>query len=87
MVAKSRPDGRWGHADLAGNMYELLLDNYEAALPMSCADCVVLNQTPDRVIRGGSFISQATVLRTDQRSSKTPTSSNPNVGARCVHDL
>jgi formylglycine-generating enzyme required for sulfatase activity len=49
-------DGKWGHADLGGNVFEWTLDyfaNYTNSIP--CNDCVDLTPEEARVMRGGSF--------------------------------
>ena len=69
-------DGRWGHADLTGNITEWILDWYAAQYPNPCVNCT--NWTPDvelfhvlpsgiaeitrRVIRGGSFGRAAAIV-------------------------
>jgi formylglycine-generating enzyme len=55
--SKPTGNGRWGQADLAGNVSEWLLDYYSEEYEESCVDC--LNATPgtDRSERGGSYIS------------------------------
>jgi formylglycine-generating enzyme required for sulfatase activity len=50
-------DGRWGHADLFGNMREWALD-YFAAYPASCDDCAQTSKPADdqgRSTWGGDF--------------------------------
>src|SRR5690606_38087897 len=49
-------DGRWGQADLAGNMWEWSLDWY-AGYSAPCNDCANLTTASNRVFRGGSFSS------------------------------
>jgi len=68
-----RDSGRWGHADLAGNLVEWVLDAKawtdgagmrvpSASYDSPCNDCVALDDLEDnpdahRVIRGGAFFS------------------------------
>jgi formylglycine-generating enzyme required for sulfatase activity len=79
-------EGRWGHADLAGSVYEQVLDSFEPVVPATCVDCLVLTEVPERVARGGSFVSAAPTLETAHRMAKQPMYSNPNIGARCARD-
>jgi formylglycine-generating enzyme required for sulfatase activity len=52
--SKPAGNGRWGHADLAGNLMEWTLD-YFGSYPMPCADCANLVVDYCRAIRGGYF--------------------------------
>jgi formylglycine-generating enzyme required for sulfatase activity len=46
--------GRWGHLDLAGNVFEIVLD-LPGSLPVPCVDCVNQeSQDPSRLIQRGS---------------------------------
>jgi formylglycine-generating enzyme len=76
-------DGRWGQADLAGNLWEWVLDWY-AEYPDECIDCANIAATSPRVIRGGGFRSDAYAQRSSTRSGEAPALRFHNVGARCV---
>lgn len=52
--SKPAGNGRWGHADLAGNLMEWTLD-YFGNYPMPCVDCANLVVDDCRAIRGGYF--------------------------------
>jgi len=80
----TRGDGRWGHADLAGGVFEWTLDWYAPAYSTTCDDCA--NLTPDslRVVRGGSFLDDAPFLRAAKRGNLTPTDRTYVVGFRCA---
>jgi formylglycine-generating enzyme required for sulfatase activity len=54
-------DGKWGQADLAGNVYEWTLDADQYSNP--CTDCADLTTEGYRVLRGGSFENSASSLR------------------------
>ena len=56
-------DGKWGQADLGGNVWEWTLDSYDEAYPRPCDDCANLTVASPRVIRGGGFIDPASNLR------------------------
>jgi len=87
VVVGTKPagNGRWGQADLAGNVWEWLLDvldNY----PTPCIDCASLTSSisTDRVIRGGSFLDSVAAMRTALRLNNPPTTRVPVVGVRCA---
>lgn len=48
-------DGKWGHADLFGNVGEWTLDNFSDPLPTPCVDCAYLAPSPARIVRGRHF--------------------------------
>ena len=48
-------DGRFGQADLAGNVSEWLLDVYRAEYVMPCDNCVDHGIGNERAIRGGNY--------------------------------
>ena len=77
-------DGRWGHSDLAGGVWEWTLDWYASAYSLPCDDCA--NLTPDslRVVRGGSFLDNAPFLRAGRRGNITPSDRSNIVGFRCA---
>lgn len=86
VVVGTKPgNGRWGQADLAGNVWEWMLDlqdNY----PTPCTDCASLTSSisTDLVIRGGSFLDSAAAMRTALRLNNPPTTRVPVVGVRCA---
>jgi formylglycine-generating enzyme required for sulfatase activity len=77
-------DGRYGQADLAGSVWEWVLDGYEAAYPNPCADCANLNPTGRRSYRGGCYFSEADQLTASYRHRAEPESRTIFVGARCA---
>ncbi|XYI01070.1 formylglycine-generating enzyme family protein [Sorangium sp. So ce1128] len=80
-------DGRWRQADLAGNMLEWALDwyaDYTADLP--CDDCANLTAASGRVVRGGSFGSSESYLRSAFRREHDPMAPNGYVGVRCARN-
>jgi len=81
-------NGAWGHRDLAGGMWEWVLDWYNAAWYMgggaTCDDCANINDDTIRVLRGGSWSTGADSLRAAARLGVDPTSRDINVGFRCA---
>jgi formylglycine-generating enzyme required for sulfatase activity len=82
----SRPmgDGKWGHADLAGNVFEWTLDVY-APYPTSCDDCANFAPAslPRRSTRGGAASQPARDVRAVMRHPTRVAVSGP-YGVRCA---
>jgi formylglycine-generating enzyme required for sulfatase activity len=81
-------DGRWGHADLAGNMSEWVLDKFLDPYPMPCSNCAALGQGSGRVRRGGAWDDRnPSRLRVSARQSDNPLQRMVDVGLRCAWSL
>jgi sulfatase modifying factor 1 len=53
-------NGRWGHADLSGNVSEWVLDYYYADLPEGlCEDCLAADPSDLHTYRGAAFTAEA----------------------------
>lgn len=76
-------DGRWGQADLAGNVDEWNLDWYSQTLPSPCDDCANLSIGPNHLIRGGGFGSPAGLLSSRARYLSPALRIN-YIGVRCA---
>jgi formylglycine-generating enzyme required for sulfatase activity len=81
-------DGRWGHADLAGNALEQLRDIVSGQFapsfyPATCNDCVRLDKD-GHMAGGGSFSSSAASLRSAIRSQAPYATRIPGAGVRCA---
>ncbi len=77
-------DGKWGNADLAGNVFEWTLD-WNAAYVNPCVDCANLSAASMRTLRGGDFGDPAINARTGYAA--TPASRptrDSGVGIRCA---
>lgn len=79
-------DGRWGHADLAGNLWEWVLDWAVWPYPTaSCIDCANLASELHRVRRGGGPVSPPEFLRTAFRMNNfAPDLRSELNGVRCA---
>ena len=80
----AKGNGRWGHADLAGNLYEWTLDWHAPAYSPMCNDCANLTPGTFRVVRGGSFLDSAAFLRGSARGNLSPADRADVVGFRCA---
>lgn len=77
-------DGKWGQADLSGNVWEYTLDWFQSPYGVPCDDCADLTPATFRVFRGGSFGDAASVLRSGDRVDAAPMSRGGPDGVRCA---
>jgi sulfatase modifying factor 1 len=77
-------DGRWGHADIAGNAYEWTLDFAQDMYMTPCNDCADLSGTALRSVRGGSAVTLPISLRTGFRLVRIPAKRDSVIGVRCA---
>jgi formylglycine-generating enzyme required for sulfatase activity len=81
-------DGRWGHADLAGSAWEVVLDWFEPLVPNEvCVDCarVAKGKADRRVMRGGGLWTPASQMRVANRGIGVPPDYNTSLlGVRCA---
>lgn len=94
-----RPNGagKYGHQDLAGNVWEWVNDSYGQHLPET--DCLGASKgaasqeectkpvSDLRVLRGGSFINRPPLLTNQTRFSGAPWMRDPTIGFRCARDF
>src|SRR5207253_1302915 len=83
-------NGRWGHADLAGNVFEMVHDYmfvYYDYPPNPCVDCVNTDSSSGNgiVIRGGEFDAQGEYYqRSGYRGEVAINERLYGMGARCA---
>jgi len=76
-------DGKWGQADLAGDVWEWNLDWFLSSFPMPCHDCAAIQTGAVRAQHGGAWNSPAQFLLTSYRYNQ-PTGRQAWNGARCA---
>lgn len=81
--SKAKGNGRWGHADLAGNVQEWTLDASEP-YQVPCNDCARVEGQGSRRLLGGNYGASATSLRPKATSGTFPSYREPENGARCA---
>jgi formylglycine-generating enzyme required for sulfatase activity len=83
-------NGRWQHADLAGNVWEWVLDwldpTFYDNVGDDCVDCVSSAAGTHRGLRGGAFSFDASAARAAARSGELPTERKRSIGFRCAYD-
>jgi formylglycine-generating enzyme len=83
--SRSPGDGKYGQADLTGNVWEWMIDKYETSYPVTCTDCANFANVDERAQRGGSFVNNASpVLLIGYRSKSRPYILSGSVGVRCA---
>jgi formylglycine-generating enzyme required for sulfatase activity len=80
-------DGKWGQADLAGNVLEWTLDSSNLPYAQaSCTNCAHTVASSGRVLRGGGFLSPASNMTTSNRGSFGVSLHDGGMGSRCARN-
>lgn len=77
-------DGKWGHSDLSGSVYEWTLDFSADNYPQPCNDCAQLTPSPFRTRRGGGWSNNPEFITTRVRKNDPPTWQDDVGGVRCA---
>ena len=77
-------NGRYGQADLAGNVAEWFLDWDGPYASSRCDDCAYLLPTIGRIHRGGSFFYYASLLPSTYHEGVPPEARSFDLGLRCA---
>ncbi len=81
--------GRYGHYDLAGNVWEWALDWLDPGAydrEIECPDCLPSSQGTHRALRGGAWSYPAVAARAATRSGELPEERSRAIGFRCAYD-
>ena len=87
--SKTRGNGFFGQADLAGNVWEWNVDWYRETYSVPCDDCAELTADVEisaRVLRGGGYYNQPPFLRSASRGNAQPKTRDPGYGVRCARE-
>jgi formylglycine-generating enzyme required for sulfatase activity len=82
-IKSPKGDGRWGHSDLAGNLWEWTLDWF-APYTNPCTDCANLTSASQRAMRGGGIGDYAVALLASGRGGNSPEIFDVVTGVRCA---
>jgi formylglycine-generating enzyme required for sulfatase activity len=80
-------NGRWGHADIAGNVDEWVLDTSDLKFPASCTDCASMapsNDATGRTDRSGTFWDPATKMLASFYEPQAAYVHYDDFGVRCA---
>ncbi len=76
-------DARWGHADLAGNVWEWVFDA-NSEYTAECDNCAATEGNGNRIFRGGSFYNISVYLLSGNRVDSDPAGRSQDFGFRCA---
>jgi formylglycine-generating enzyme len=77
--------GKYGQMDLAGNLFEWVLDRADPYVETQCTDCsYVFSTTSSHVVRGGSFQEVAASSNSANRTTRAHDTRYDDVTMRCA---
>ncbi|WP_437577376.1 formylglycine-generating enzyme family protein [Sorangium sp. So ce887] len=78
-------DGLWHQADMAGSLWEWVLD-MGGSNPAMCDDCAQLTPAtePTRMVCGGGYVNDSSYLRTAKHYKNDPAKRQADQGVRCA---
>lgn len=82
-------DGRWGQADLSGSVFDWVLDVDAPYGDDPCVDCMAIDGTSSRIVRGGAWFELndgGRLLMVDGRNAHGFADVLPDLGVRCARD-
>jgi formylglycine-generating enzyme required for sulfatase activity len=85
-VAKKKPNA-WGLYDMYGNVWEWCQDGYDDYPSGKVTDPKGLPAGQHRVLRGGSWLNNAGILRSSFRGQEYPVVRSHDIGFRLVRDF
>jgi sulfatase modifying factor 1 len=80
-------NGRWGHRDLTGNVWEWVLDLNGDYTNDACLDCADLSEGNYHVCRGGCFGSFIETFLVTMRGFDAEGAAYNGMGVRCARDV
>lgn len=82
--SEPKGNGRWGHAQLAGNAYEWVRDAYDPQYPLPCVNCANMANEEQKSVLGGGLDAPAEYLLVTSRLPAPPDMRYFGIGFRCV---
>jgi formylglycine-generating enzyme len=79
----SAGNGKYGQADLAGNVWEWVQD-WPGTYPKPCINCANFTDSASHLMRGGSYNFDASYLLSSFRGENDPPFRHWVIGARCA---
>ncbi|MBK7579859.1 MAG: SUMF1/EgtB/PvdO family nonheme iron enzyme [Myxococcales bacterium] len=77
-------DGKWTHANLAGNVREWTQDWYSETYPLPCTNCGHLSPMTERAARGSDFLNNTFTAQSSVRLHGVPEKREGGYGIRCA---